>query len=304
MLSRFHRESDMTELFSLLDGLLSAWKAIPLGPVKRDLLKALIFGLCLFCIYYPIERSYHVHTQYRSRMFAHDVVYWFYYGSGLHSFLVYWLILAAIEKPLSSLDSFLGVTLLSGLPLVLQLLFFVLVSDLITYWVHRAQHHYRFLWAFHTTHHSQVALNFATSRRSHPLDTVILSVLNYVPLRILGAPAEAGVLLYIAIALITTAQHSQIPSGYGFLYRIIVSPRFHAYHHSVDPAHHNKNFGSVFSFWDYLFGTAVMDDSRRPVRFGLDNVKPTSLWSTLVAPFHLLREFYFSPAENKAGESR
>lgn len=289
----------MTELFSLLEGMRSAWKALPLGPFERDLLKAVILGLGFLFIISAIERSYQIRTQYRSRLFAQDVAYWFYYRGGLHSFIIYALVLAVIEKPLASVDSLLDLKLLSGLPLAAQILLFTLINDFAGYWVHRAQHHYKFLWAFHTTHHSQETLSFATTHRSHPLEGVILPVLTYVPLRVLGIPAESGVLLYLVKEFIAAASHSQIPWTYGPLYRVIVSPRYHAYHHSADPAHHNKNYGVFFSFWDYLFGSAVKDDSRAPTRFGLDNVKPISLWSTLAAPFQLLREFYFSPSRRK-----
>ncbi len=249
----------MPEILSIVDNVRSAWRALPLGVgFERGIIRAMIAGVCLLTVICAIERLYSVRTHYRSRMFAHDVAYWFYYRSGLHAFLVYVLVLAAIEQPLSSLDALLDIHLLSTMALVPQILLFTLINDGIAYWVHRAQHHYRFLWAFHATHHSQEQISFATTHRSHPLDGVIVSTMTYIPLHILGVPAEAGVLLYLAKEFIAALSHSQIPWGYGPFYRIIVSPRYHAFHHSLDPRHHDRNFGVFFSDQRQSGRTALM----------------------------------------------
>jgi sterol desaturase/sphingolipid hydroxylase (fatty acid hydroxylase superfamily) len=86
-----------------------------------------------------------------------------------------------------------------------------------------------------------------------------------------------------------SAQHTQISWRLGPMYRVFMTPTFHSYHHSTDPQHHNKNFsGGVFSFWDYIFGTAVKDTQTPPGRLGLENLHMGSLWSMLVMPFQLL----------------
>jgi sterol desaturase/sphingolipid hydroxylase (fatty acid hydroxylase superfamily) len=87
-------------------------------------------------------------------------------------------------------------------------------------------------------------------------------------------------------------QHTQLPWRLGPLYRVFVTPAFHSFHHSTDPAHHDRNFGVLFSVWDRLFGTAVPSDAVAPTKFGLDDVKAESLWDTIVEPFRLLYQFY------------
>jgi sterol desaturase/sphingolipid hydroxylase (fatty acid hydroxylase superfamily) len=72
----------------------------------------------------------------------------------------------------------------------------------------------------------------------------------------------------------------------------VVSPAFHSFHHSVDPAHHDRNFAGLWSFWDYAFGTAVKDDRKAPERFGLAEEPPASLAGTLAEPIDLLRKSY------------
>ena len=46
-----------------------------------------------------------------------------------------------------------------------------------------------------------------------------------------------------------------------------MSPAHHWVHHSINPIHLNKNFGTVFIFWDKLFGTFA--DVDRDVAGGL-----------------------------------
>jgi sterol desaturase/sphingolipid hydroxylase (fatty acid hydroxylase superfamily) len=40
-----------------------------------------------------------------------------------------------------------------------------------------------------------------------------------------------------------------------FLRQIVVTPDVHHIHHSEDLADSNRNFGTIFSWWDRLFGT-------------------------------------------------
>ena len=75
--------------------------------------------------------------------------------------------------------------------------------------------------------------------------------------------------------------------GYGPIGRWVVSPHFHAFHHSVDRRHTNANFGIMFSCWDYLFGTAVTE-LERPARYGVDGIDfHESLASQFLTPFRL-----------------
>jgi sterol desaturase/sphingolipid hydroxylase (fatty acid hydroxylase superfamily) len=178
------------------------------------------------------------------------------------------------------------------MPFALQALLYLVVVDFFVYWIHRAQHRFKFLWAFHTTHHSQQQLNFMTSQRVHPVDHLFQDVCMFAPLFMLGFDESAWIPLYLWGEFNLAAQHSRIPWKYGPLYPIVVSPVFHSFHHSVDPEHHDRNFAGLFSFWDRLFGTAVRDHGRRPERFGLVDTVPATLSDTLIAPLRLLRRFY------------
>ena len=49
---------------------------------------------------------------------------------------------------------------------------------------------------------------------------------------------------------------------------MFVTPVFHHWHHAEDAAAHDRNFGAIFSFWDRLFHTALVD-ARYPTAYGL-----------------------------------
>ena len=285
-------------LISFYSEVIEAWTTLPLGFFEKSLIKAFVTGLFFFLVVHAIERIYRTRDDYYYRLpsVMHDILYWFYYRTGLNYFLYTTALLAVLEKPLTFLD--LG--LASSLPVALQALLIFVISDFLGYWAHRAQHRFKFLWAFHTTHHSQEQVNIFTGARFHPLDTLWLLFLAYIPLRILGGSSQIWPWLAFLIWFINMLIHSRIPWGYGPLYKIFVSPNFHAYHHSTDPAHHNKNFSSgTLSIWDYLFRTAVMDKVRAPTQFGLINIKSASLWDTLITPFRLLVEMYRSSPSKK-----
>jgi len=279
----------MNELASLYSSIAQAWRELPFGAFEKSCIKAFVSGLCYYLVFSAIERAHGTYTDnYRSRGFLHDVVYWFYYRMGLDYFLYTAALFSVLKEPLSFFD----MQLLTPLPFLLQLVLFALIQDFCVYWAHRAQHHYRFLWAFHTTHHSQEQVNFFTGARFHPLDTLWMMFVAYVPWRMMGGDALIWIPMFFLQFFTIMSHHTRIMWTYGPLYKVLSSPRFHIYHHSTDPAHYNKNYSSYFSFWDYLFGTAVKDDEPRPTRFGLEDVKPAPLWSTLTEPFRLLYAFY------------
>ena len=46
-----------------------------------------------------------------------------------------------------------------------------------------------------------------------------------------------------------------------FLSYLMITPRFHRLHHVNDEQVTGNNFGNIFSIWDHVFGTAIIDES-------------------------------------------
>jgi sterol desaturase/sphingolipid hydroxylase (fatty acid hydroxylase superfamily) len=253
----------------------------------RSFARELVIGAILLLAVLAIERAYDRErvAYVRRRGFLHDVAYFLYYRTGAATLLYAGALFALLERPLAFLDLGLG----AQLPAPLTLLLALVIGDFVGYWAHRAQHRYAWLWAFHTTHHSQTELNVFTGARFHPVDALWLSLCAYVPLRVIGGDATMWPWLALSLWAFNMLIHSRIPWSYGPLHRVLVSPDFHAFHHSTLPEHHDRNFSSgIFSVWDGLFGTAVPERSPVPARFGLVDLPPGSLLDTLLQPFRLL----------------
>lgn len=221
----------------------------------------------------------------RSRSFINDVLYSAFYRGGFYAVFVWAAVVNAFESHLS----FLRLDLLGDLPLALSVPVFWLAGDFAIYWVHRAQHRFPLLWAFHAVHHAEQELSTLSQNRRHPIEKVVNSLTLYLPFAfVLGLPTRAWIPWWVTAQVLEAAQHAQLDWRYGPFYRVIVSPVFHSIHHSADPRHHHRNFGAMFAFWDYLFGTAERE-ARRPERFGVDGIViPESLGGQLVAPFRIL----------------
>jgi sterol desaturase/sphingolipid hydroxylase (fatty acid hydroxylase superfamily) len=170
------------------------------------------------------------------------------------------------------------------------------------YWVdHYLSHRIPVLWDFHKVHHTAEVLSPLTNFRMHPVDSVVFAnilaiflgitggVLSYLQL---GSPFEVGGtnLILVAFYFLTVhLQHSHVwIATTGLLGRVILSPAHHQIHHSDNPIHFDKNFGSCLSIWDWVFGTLHMPDRKRErLNFGVASRTPdhhTAIGSLLV-PF-------------------
>lgn len=279
----------MEEVRALLEAGWKAWKGLPLGEVERKVAAALATGAAFYFAVLAAETVSGTRTRnYRSREFLLDSAYWFYYRSGLN-----WLLfMAAFFTWLDQFPTPLDLKLLTPYPIWMQAIVFLLLAEFFGYWWHRANHHFRFLWAFHSMHHAPRTITFATSARFHPVEIILQYCWYYWLIRICGGHPLAWVPVMIAMEIVLQAQHTQIPWKLGAFYKVLVTPSYHAYHHSTNPEHYNRNFAVIFSFWDYLFGTAVEDGSPEPTRLGLDGVRMPTLLSTLVTPFRILLQSY------------
>src|SRR5579872_5663096 len=174
----------------------------------RGFPRLIALTLGLFLLIYLIERAYgEAPKKYLSRTFFHDLVYWFYYRSGVHNLLL----TAAVLQILSPAFGFLNLNLLAGWPVVARYFTYWIIYDFTAYWVHRWKHSNPWLWAFHSVHHSQETLSFTTITRGHPLEQLLGSVIAFFPTTILGAPPGAWLPFQLLREFLEAIQHSSIP---------------------------------------------------------------------------------------------
>lgn len=153
------------------------------------------------------------------------------------------------------------------------------------YWFnHWLSHKVPLLWEFHKVHHSAEVLTPLTNFRVHPVYTWIFAntlalsaaIANGLGNYMFGdtayqyALSDTNIILVLFIHVYVHLQHSHVWISFrGLAGRIFVSPAHHQVHHSGDPKHFNKNFGSCLALWDWMFGTLyVPGKQREAISFG------------------------------------
>lgn len=175
------------------------------------------------------------------------------------------------------------------LPLWLQAVCIIVLSDFLSYWGHRAFHGRR-LWRFHAVHHSPEVLDWLSAVRVHPINDALMRVLSAVPVLALGfAPkAVAGVIPFLTFMAILL--HANVDWDWGPMRSVVASPRFHRWHHTSEAEGQDKNFAGLLPLWDILFGTYYMPQDQVPTRFGVNDAGtgdrvPEGIFAQLWYPF-------------------
>ncbi len=135
----------------------------------------------------------------------------------------------------------------------------LVVGDLAQWYSHRLHHRVALLWSFHVVHHSQTAMNVLSDNRQHVVETLVTATFTFLPARLLGLDAAGAGTLTIITLVISAFIHANIRTDLGPLRFVLISPQAHRVHHSTDPGHFDTNYGTVFAWWDYLFGTRHPD---------------------------------------------
>ena len=170
----------------------------------------------------------------------------------------------------------------------------ILIGDFLCWASHLTRHKVPALWRFHAMHHSQRELNIFTEFRSHPLDSLLSSVMQSLPLYLTQIPFSISVGILVAYKYFLMFTHSNIDVNLGFARYLFVSPVYHRVHHASEPELHDCNYGAVFSIWDNFFRTARNHVNHVP-RTGVDDFPtehdapgrwiPTIYLLQLIAPF-------------------
>jgi sterol desaturase/sphingolipid hydroxylase (fatty acid hydroxylase superfamily) len=138
--------------------------------------------------------------------------------------------------------------------------------DFVYYWIHRAEHRVRVLWASHMVHHSLERFTFTSAVRLPWMETLYKPALMlWVPL--LGFHPAAFAAMGALVLMAGQLQHTELVRRRTVLDWAFVTPSAHRVHHGSNPEYIDKNFGSMLIVWDRLFGTYAAETV--PVRYGL-----------------------------------
>ena len=154
----------------------------------------------------------------------------------------------------------------------------ILAADLSYYWMHRIEHKVRFLWAFHSVHHSSTEFDLTTSLRLAWFEGLI-EWLFFVPMILIGFDLVQAIVSILVVIAYQTWIHTEHIGKLGILDHIFNTPSVHRVHHGSNPQYIDKNFAGIFILWDKLFGTYQKEEEK--VIYGLmqniDTKNPISI---------------------------
>lgn len=172
-----------------------------------------------------------------------------------------------------------GLLKIFRLPKIAEIIFAVILLDYTLYAWHVLTHKVRFLWRFHQIHHADLDLTALTAARFHFGEITISVLFRAGQILLIGVSPQAlqtwQTLLFMSIFF----HHSNVRLPKGFedrLQKLIVTPRLHGIHHSIEEDEQNSNWSSGLTIWDILHGTFRSDVPQNEITIGVKGFDETS----------------------------
>jgi sterol desaturase/sphingolipid hydroxylase (fatty acid hydroxylase superfamily) len=158
------------------------------------------------------------------------------------------------------------------LPRVVRLVSVFLILDYGNYLWHVLNHKIPLLWRFHQVHHSDLDLDTFTAFRFHFGEMIGSVFFRGLFVFISGASAKEVLLYELFFEGATQFHHSNLNIPYrleNIMNKLIVTPRMHGVHHSINKNETNSNYAVIFSFWDRTHQTARLKNNQIEIVIGL-----------------------------------
>ena len=163
----------------------------------------------------------------------------------------------------------------------------LVMTDLLEYLFHRAQHTFSVLWRMHELHHSAEHYDVTLSYRHFWFEPLLKMTLLY-PLVgvVFNVPATVG----MAVGTVFLVNHHVAHMNWRFSPRrfslLVSHSQYHRLHHSRNECDYNKNFCDLLPLWDILFGTLRQPARDEFVDVGLGSgAAPHNLMQALLWPW-------------------
>ncbi len=187
------------------------------------------------------------------------------------------------------------------------LAFDLLLLDGLIYWWHRANHEWPFLWRFHLVHHLDRTLDSTTALRFHFGEVLISAVARAGAILAVGFPFASVLAFEILLLAATIFHHSnlRLPPGLeGALARVIITPSIHWVHHHRRQSDTDSNYGTVFSFWDRLFGSANPYRRTADMEIGVEGAEELGFAGLILRPAVAARPAAALPQTDHSSQKR
>ena len=230
-------------------------------------ISGMLFSLITGLAFFFIERRYPFRAIHHKKRIWSDI------GSLAYVWVIF-VAFAMLEQTYAvRIQQFewVGNSILVAMPTWQKLIAFYLIYDFLSYWAHRAMHTSR-LWLSHEWHHSPQDIWWLSGCRASIIH-VALYRLAYFAFFFFMFDSVTAMAISVGAIILNSWMHLNLQwrPWMRYVEYVFVTPRFHHLHHANSERFHDKNFGSLLTVWDRLFGTMVDPDSVCPdeVQFGL-----------------------------------
>ena len=213
------------------------------------------------------------------------------------------LALSLFEKPVAEKltrfveEKHFGILKIFHLPKFLEITLAVILLDYTLYIWHVLTHKLPFLWRFHQIHHTDLDLTASTAIRFHFGEITISVLFRAGQILLIGVSPNALQIWQSLLFLSVLFHHSNVRLSKKLeekIQKIIVTPRLHGIHHSIEENEMNSNWSSGLTVWDFLHGTFRNDVSQNEITIGVrefETVKKVKLQKMLIEPFTTQKQF-------------
>ncbi len=237
---------------------------------------SLYFGLDFFVLnvlftgflFVPLEQFFPQNDQSLFRVEYREDLFYYLVSSMLVQILTFLTFLPAnmvkATLPLADVRAWVG-----ALPFAIQFFAIMFLTDLVQYMVHRCFHRIPSLWRFHAVHHSARSMDWIAGARMHFVEILILRSTTVIPMFVLGFHESAINAYVFTVYLYSTFVHANLNWRFPLVERVLVTPRYHHWHHGIEQEAIDVNFAVHFPILDKLFGTYFLPENRWPAGYGV-----------------------------------
>ena len=182
--------------------------------------------------------------------------------------------------------------------------------DYTLYLWHVLTHRVPFLWRFHRVHHADLDLDASTGLRFHAGEMALSVAWRAAQVLLIGIRRPALALWNALLLIEVMFHHSNVelpPAVERWLGVLLVTPRMHGIHHSVERAETDSNWSSGLTLWDYLHGTLRLDVPQAAVTLGVPELRrpgQVTLAKLMTMPFEAQpRDQSVAPAPVRAANT-
>jgi sterol desaturase/sphingolipid hydroxylase (fatty acid hydroxylase superfamily) len=147
-------------------------------------------------------------------------------------------------------------------PVWMETIVTIVLLDYTLWWWHWANHRVPFFWRFHLVHHIDRDLDTTTALRFHFGELALSVPIRAAQMIVIGVDAWTLWLWQTILFGAILFHHSNLRLPLAverLLVRLMVTPRMHGIHHSDRLNEANSNWSNLFSWWDYLHGTILLN---------------------------------------------